>query len=113
MSGKTISAYTDTATAERVAALAKLEGRSTAQIGGLALKFFTRLPVEARTALHQIELLGEPGDLEAVLRDITRTLLHRQYEIAQRQVVEQMQIEHLEPLETEDDFLAAAIRLTQ
>ena len=112
MAGKTISAYTDSKTAESVAYLAKLEHRTQAQIAGMALKFFVGLPAPARTAWCQIEALGDQADLETVAQEITRTLIDAQYKIAQRQVVEQMTVENSEQLETEDDLLDAAIALT-
>ncbi len=112
MAGKTISAYTDTDTAESVAHLAKLEHRTQAQIAGMALKFFVVLPTSARTAWYQINALGDQVDLEEVTREITRTLINAQYKIAQRQVVEQMKIENSEQLETEDDLISAAVTLT-
>lgn len=113
MAGKTISAYTDSKTAKSVAYLAKLEHRTPSQIAGMALKFFVGLPAPARTAWCQIEALGNHADLEAVAQEIARTLIDAQYKIAQRQIVEQMKLENPDNLETEDDFIAAAIALTQ
>lgn len=112
MAGKTISAYTDPETANRVAYIAKLEHRPQAQIAGMALKLFVSLPSQARAALWQIEALGNDADLEEVMREITRTLLHAQYKIAHRQVLEQMEVENLGQLDTEDEILSAAVKLT-
>jgi hypothetical protein len=42
-----------------------------------------------------------------------RTIVDAQYQSAHTQVMEQMQIEHLEPLNTEDDLLAAAVNITK
>lgn len=112
MNKKTISAYTDSETAESVAYLAKLEHRSPSQIAGMALKFFVSLPAPARTAWCQISALGNQTDLETVTQEIAHKLLDMQYQIAQRQIVEQAKVEGLEKLETEDDFLTAAINLT-
>lgn len=108
MAGKTISAYIDTETANRVAYIARIEQRKPSQIAGMALKLFVELPPEARAALWQIEALGSPADMEAVMQEIARTLLHAQYRVAHRQVTEQMQVENLVQLETEDDILSAA-----
>lgn len=113
MAGKTISAYTDSETASRVAYIAKLEHRPQAQIAGMALKLFVGLPTEARAALWQIEALGNDTDLEEVMDNITRTILHAQYKIAHRQVIEQMKVENLEALETEDEILSTAVNLTR
>lgn len=113
MAGKTISAYTDPETASRVAYIAKLEHRPPAQIAGMALKLFVGLPTEARAALWQIEALGNDADLEEVMRELTRTLLHAQYKVAHRQVIEQMKVEDLGQLETEDEIFSAAVTLTR
>jgi predicted transcriptional regulator len=112
MKGKTISAYTDQETAELLNYLAKIEQRSPSQIAAIALKFFVKLPATARESWYQIETLGEQAQKEAVIEQITRSLINMQYEISQRKIVDQMNIETLEPLETEDDILAAALKLT-
>lgn len=112
MAGKTISAYTDSHTADSVAYLAKIEHRTPAQIAGMALKFFVSLPAPARTAWCQIDALGNREDREKVAREIARTLLNAQYEIARKQVVSQIEVEPKPTLESEDDILSAAIRLT-
>jgi hypothetical protein len=112
MAGKTISAYTDTETASRVSYIAKLEHRPTSQIAGMALKFFAYLPAEARAALWQLEGMGSNADFE-VSREITRILLHVQYKVAHRQIMDHMQFENLDQLETEDDILEAAVALTR
>lgn len=112
MTGKTISAYTDAETAQRIEGIAKREHRKKAQIAGAALKFFVNLPEEARTAWRQIEALGSPEEIERISQDIARTLLHAQYEMAHKQVVQEMTTEHLGCLETEDDLLTTAVSLT-
>lgn len=112
MTGKTISAYTDIETANRVAYIARIEQRKPSQIASMALKLFVELPPEARAALWQIEALGSPTDFEAVMQEIARTLLNAQYRVAHRQVTEQMQVENLAQIETEDDILSAAVDLT-
>jgi hypothetical protein len=112
MAGKTISAYTDAETASRIADVAKLEHRTQAKIAGLALKFFVGLPAEARAALWQISALGNEADWEEISCSITRTLLNAQYKVAHRQLLEQIKVDHLEPLETENEILAAAVVLT-
>jgi predicted transcriptional regulator len=112
MTGKTISAYTDAETANRIESIAKREHRKKAQIAGSAVKFFVNLPEEARTAWRQIEALGTPAEIERISQEIARTLLHAQYEMAHKQVVQEMTTEHLGALDREDDLLNAAISLT-
>jgi hypothetical protein len=113
MAGKTISAYTDAETAHRIESIALREHRKKAQIAGTALKFFVGLPEEARTAWRQIEALGTPDEIARISQDIARTLLHAQYAIAHKQVVQELNTEHLGKLETEDELLDAAIALTR
>jgi hypothetical protein len=112
MAGKTISAYTDAETAHQIESIALREHRKKAQIAGAALKFFVGLPEEARTAWRQIEALGTPEEIERISQDIARTLLHAQYAMAHKQVVQELNTEALGSLETEDEFLDAALSLT-
>ncbi len=112
MAGKTISAYTDSETASRVGTIAKLEQRTQAQIGGMALKLFVSLPKEAREALWQIETMGNGQDWESLMNEVTRTVLNFQYRLASQQVIEQMNIEKLGDLDSEDEILQAAVNLT-
>jgi hypothetical protein len=51
--------------------------------------------------------------MKALMDNIARTIVDAQYQAAHTQVMEQMQIEHLEPLNTEDDLLAAAVNITK
>lgn len=44
---------------------------------------------------------------------MARTIIDAQYQAAHAQVMAEMQIEHLEPLDTEDKILATAVNLTQ
>ena len=113
MAGKTISAYTDAQTANRIELIAQREHRKKAQIAGTAVKFFVGLPEEARAAWRQIEALGTPEEIEQISQDIARTLLHAQYAMAHKQVVQELKTEPLGILETEDEFLDTAVTLTR
>ena len=113
MAGKTISAYTDLETADRIESIAQREDRRKAQVAGTALKFFSKLPDEARSAWRQIEAFGTPADLDQTLMEITRILIHAQYEMAVQNMAQEAKTEHLGPLDTEDDLMAAAISLTE
>jgi hypothetical protein len=96
MIGKTISAYIDVETAQRIEAIAVLEQRKKAQVAGMALKFFAALPDEARAAWIQLSS-GSPS----------------QYDLVHQQVLAEMQVEGLGNLATEDDILDVAVSLTQ
>jgi hypothetical protein len=113
MAGKTISAYTDPETASRVGIIAKVEQRTQAQIGGMALKFFVSLPKEAREALWQIETMGNEQDWESLMNEVTRTVLNVQYRLASQQVIEEMKVEKLGNLDSEDEILQTAVNLTR
>lgn len=78
----------------------------------LTESFLSLLPAPARTAWYQINALGDQCDREQVAREIARTLLKTQYRIAQKQVVSQIEVEPQQSLESEDDILSAAVRLT-
>lgn len=112
MAGKTILAYTDSETAFRVGAIAKIEQRTQAQIGGMALKLFVSLPKEAREALWQIEAMGNGQDWESLMNEVTRTVLNVQYRLASQQVIEEMKVEKLGDLDSEDEILEAAVNLS-
>lgn len=113
MSGKTISAYTDKQTADLVELLAKIEQRTPSQVMAIALKFFVKLPVKAREAWYQIEAIGDEAERERAIEKITQTLIDERYEILQRKVVEEINIDSVGQLETEDDILTAALKLTE
>jgi predicted transcriptional regulator len=112
MSGKTISAYTNEPTANKLSEIAKRERRKKAQLAGMAIEFFVSLSPAARDAWLQIITNGEPEILAQVTDKITHTLLDARYQITHSQLMSEMDISHLEPLETEDDFLTTAISIT-
>ena len=113
MAGKTISAYTDKQTADQVDYLAKIEQRTPSQIMALALKFFVKLPVSAREAWYQIEAMGDEADMERAIQKITQALIDERYSLLQNKVVEEMKIDSVGELKTENDILNAAVKLTE
>jgi predicted transcriptional regulator len=80
MSGRTVSAYADEETAEKVAEMARLEDRSPAQIAAAALRLYVRLPAPAREAWRRLEADLEPGILDAAAWEAGRALLDRQFD---------------------------------
>ncbi len=111
MAGRTISAHVEESVARRVEQLTKLEGRTASQIAAAALGYYVGLPVEAHAALRHIEAFGSVEDLEQVSRAIARRILDMDYDVVQRQVVQQMQVEGVDALQTEDDLLDAGVRV--
>ena len=113
MAGKTISAYTDKQTADLVDYLAKIEQRTPSQIMAIALKFFVKLPVNAREAWYQIEAIGDEADRQRAIARISQVLIEERYSLLQNKVVSEMEVHSIGELETEDDILNAAVKLTE
>lgn len=78
----------------------------------LALKFLAYLPTEAYTALQHIEEIASPEDWQKLSYQIARTLVDAQYEITHRQIIEKMKVDNLHEMESDDDILAAALKIT-
>ena len=51
--------------------------------------------------------------MKTLMDNIARIIVAACYQIAYDRLIAEMKIEHLEPLVTEDDFLAAAVNLTE
>lgn len=113
MSGVTVSAHTSKEIVEQLDAIAKAERRNRSQVVGMALDLFVELPQSAREAWLKVSTTGSQQQMKALMDNITRTIIDAQYQTAHAQVIAQMQIEHLEPLTTEDDILAAAVSITK
>lgn len=79
----------------------------------MALKLFVFLPKEAREALWQIKTMGNALIWESLMNKVTRTILNVQYKLASGQVVEQMNVEKLGDLDSEDEILTVAVNLTR
>jgi predicted transcriptional regulator len=112
MSGKTISAYTSEKTASLLAQIAKKESRKKAQLAGMAIELFVSLPPAAIDAWLRVVASGSPEIREQVKDKIARTLLDARYQITHSQLIEEINSDQIEPLETEDDFLNAAVAIT-
>ncbi|AFZ46694.1 hypothetical protein Cyast_0721 [Cyanobacterium stanieri PCC 7202] len=112
MTGKTLSAHVDMETSERITALSKRENRSKSQIASTAIKLCSILPPNAWSALLQLTNVASKSQWLEISQDITRVLLHHQYQLAQKRIAENIDQELLNSLETEDDILSASIKLT-
>ena len=109
MSGRTISAYTDDATAQRISSLAKMEDRSTGQIAAAALRLYVTLPPEARQAIRQLEATESSDVMEGVKLAMTRLLIDAVYDSTHRSLLKQMpKVEY----SNEDEIIKEANRLT-
>jgi hypothetical protein len=62
---------------------------------------------------QQIEKLADLNKVGQVSQDSDRILLHTQYELAYKRVIQEISAEHLDSLDTEDDLLKTAVSLTR
>jgi predicted transcriptional regulator len=112
MSGVTVSAHTSQEIVSRLDAIAKAERRNRSQVVSMALDLFVELPPSAREAWLKLSNTNSQQQMKVVMDKIARTIIDAQYQTAHAQLIAEMQIEHLEPLETEDDILTAAVNMT-
>ncbi|CAO3352722.1 hypothetical protein [Azospirillum melinis] len=116
MPARTISAYADEETARVVEQIAELEDRSPAQIAAAALRFYARLPSEARAAFRRLEKLGTDEELDSLTRAITRKTLDAEWGVAHRRFIGAMTnipVPAADESVDENDLLAEAVRLTR
>lgn len=112
MAGQSISAHADASTVARLRQTATREGRTQSQITAAALKLYLALPEMARAALRDVETIGTPEDRHNMMRALARTVVSVQYEVTRRRVAETMRFDHEDRLETDEDILTEAIRVT-
>jgi predicted transcriptional regulator len=111
MSGATISAHTSKEVVDRLDIIAKTERRNRSQVVGMALDLFVELPPAARDAWLKISTTGSAEQMKLLMDNISRTIVDVQYQAAHTQIIAEMNIDHLEPLDTEDDILATAVNI--
>jgi hypothetical protein len=109
MSGVTVSAHTSKEIVDRLDSIAKAERRNRSQVVGMALDLFVGLPPSVREAWLKISTSGSEQQLKALMDKMARIIIDAQYQAAHAQIMAEMQIEHLEPLDTEEEILAAAV----
>ncbi len=112
MAGRTISAYTDEGTASMVEHISRVEQRKPSQVAAAALAFYVRLPLEAHAALRRLESIATPEDLNLMRREVTRAISNASFDAAVRQSAPRVREIYGDSLETEDEILAEAVRLT-
>ena len=112
MAGKTVSAHVSEEVVRRIEQIARLEARPVSQVVAAALAFYTRLPADAHQSLRTVEALGGEAALDAAVYRVARDLIVAAFDVTERRVAEAIPEEVVAGLETEDDILAAAVRLT-
>jgi predicted transcriptional regulator len=113
MSGVTVSAHTSKEIVDRLDTIAKAERRNRSQVVSMALDLFVELPPSVREAWLKISTTGSEQQLKTLMDKMARTIIDAQYQAVHAQVIAEMQIEHLEPLVTEDEIMATAVNLTK
>ncbi len=112
MAGQSISAHADVETVSKLRGIAAREGRTPSQLTTASLKLYLDLPSTVRAALRDVDALGTPEDRHNLLRAIGRAVTSIQYEVARKRVVDGMQLERENELNTDEAILAEAVRAT-
>jgi hypothetical protein len=113
MSGRSISAHTDPDTVARLRQVSTREGRTASQLTAAALRFYLSLSSAAHAGLREIEAFGTPEERHNLPRAIARVIAGAEFEISRRRAVADMHVDDEERLQTDDDILAEAVRLTR
>ena len=92
--------------------MASRESRTQSQITAASLRLYLALPETVRAALRDIEALGTPEDQHNLMRAVARTVAAAQYEVTRRRAAEGMRLDHEDRLETDEDILTEAVRVT-
>jgi predicted thioesterase len=60
----------------------------------------------------ELNTTGSTEQMTMIMEQVARVILNAQYQTAHDRVIAEMQIDHLEPLVTEDDILSAAVNIS-
>jgi hypothetical protein len=112
MSEQTRLTHSEQESKSMIIDLSKIAEKTQIQNIHLALKFLSLLPTEAYTALQHIEEIASSEDWQKLSYLIARTLVDAQYEITHRQIIEHIKVDNLDDMESDDDILAAALKIT-
>lgn len=112
MAGKTVSAHVSEEVVRRIEHTARLDARPVSQVVAAAIAFYTRLPADAHQALRTVEALGGEAALNTAVHKVAREMIAAAFDVAERRLAEAIPEEVVAGLNTEDDILAAAVRLT-
>jgi hypothetical protein len=108
---RTISAHADAATIKIIEHIAEDEERSPSQVAAMALRFYSQLPAEARTAFRRIEKLGTEQDMRSLAHEIACRALDAEWKIAHRRLMKEIKPRKIP--DDEEAILAEALRLTR
>ncbi len=84
----------------------------SSQITAAALLFYLNLPAAAHAGLREIEAFGSPEERHNMARAITRAIVGANFEIGRRRAAASMQVANEDSLQTDEDILVEAVRLT-
>lgn len=112
MSGQSISALADADTEARLRLVSTREGRTSSQVTAAALRFYLGLPAAAHAGLREIEAFGTNEERHNMARAIVRAIVGANFEISRRHAAACMQVDNEDSLQTDEDILAEAVRLT-
>ncbi|GJG85713.1 hypothetical protein tb265_08940 [Gemmatimonadetes bacterium T265] len=112
MAGKTLSAHVSEAVVRRVEQIARYEARPVSQVVAAALEFYARLPGETYQSLRTLAALGGDQALDDVARAVARAIVGAEWELATHRLASAIPEAVVAGLDTEEDILGAAVRLT-
>lgn len=90
MAGRSISGYVDEQIADRLQAVARIEGRTPASLVGQALSLYVSLPETARTSLRRMETLATPEERDWFQGELVRLLLRADMSVTQRRMADDL-----------------------
>lgn len=96
----------------RVEQISDEGGCSVADVIAAALDLFVRLPGETVESLSYVIKSGSPVDIARLTSAVARAIADAEYELSYRQVVASIPASITEGLESEEDIMAEAVRIT-
>jgi len=96
----------------RVEQVAGEVGDSMPAVTAVALDLLVRLPFGTADSLRYVFSEGSPADIAQLTSGVARAIADAEYELSHRQVVESIAAGVTDGLESEDDIIAEAVRLT-
>lgn len=110
---QTISGSVPTTIVKRVREVARLEDRTTSQVVASALDLYTRLPTELHVMLRRIAVERGEEELQRTLQALGRQVVIQEFDAARSAVARSIKYEGLEAVESDDDFLDAAVDIVK
>ena len=96
----------------RVEQISRECGFSVADVTAAALGLIVRLPADTVASLAYVDGSGSLADAARLTSGVARAIADAEYELSDRHVVESIPARVVEGLDSENDILAEAVRIT-